>query len=383
MKHSKIFRILAIAITLSLLVMALPTAPALALDYDIDLDPDSGEIGDRFDIDGDDWPDSHYGEPPDLAEVDIYFSSEEAAEGDDIDEDVLNYELLKSDEEVDEYGEFSYRATVPDELTDGDEDEVVRGGIYYVYVTMADNDRIRAVAEFTVIVAEITIDPYEGPVGTEVEITGVDFADSEDIDRVDYDGDGVIIESGDDKTDSDGEFKTTILIPKSSVGEHTIKVTDDSDNEAEAVFTVEPAVTINPTSGTAGEQAIVNGTGFADGEDVTVTFDGDEVATGDTDTDGSFAINFEVPAVGPGTYDVQAEDDDNNSALTEFTIASDMSVSPVTSQTSPGHVGDTVTISGTGFTPDHTITITYASTPTRFTTTSEADVSFSYTFKVP
>ena len=66
----------------------------------------AGEIGDRFDIDGDDWPDSDYGITPSITEVDIYFSSEEADEGDDIDEDVLNYEILKSDEEVDEYGDF-------------------------------------------------------------------------------------------------------------------------------------------------------------------------------------------------------------------------------------------------------------------------------------
>ena len=58
MKHSKIFRILAIAITLSLLVVALPAAPALAYDYDIDLDPDDGEIGDSFDVKGDDFPPS-------------------------------------------------------------------------------------------------------------------------------------------------------------------------------------------------------------------------------------------------------------------------------------------------------------------------------------
>ena len=73
MKHSKIFRILAVAITLSLLVIALPAAPALAAyDYDLDLDPDEGEIGDKFYVEGDDWPPSEdVGEiTEDLEEVD-------------------------------------------------------------------------------------------------------------------------------------------------------------------------------------------------------------------------------------------------------------------------------------------------------------------------
>jgi len=389
MKHSKIFRVLAMAVILSLLVVALPVSPALAsYDYDIDLvdsDGDSldeGEIGDYFYVEGDDWPPSDYVEPQDIEEVDIYFSSEEADTGDDIDDEVQNYERLKSGVEIDDDGEFDKKVKVPDELTDGDDDEVVVRGTYYVYVTMAGSDDIKAVAEFTVIAAGITLDTEEGPVGTEVEITGFDFADNEEI-TVEYDGDEISIEGGDDETDRNGAFEAIILVPDSAAGEHTIKVTDESDNEAETVLTVESEITINPESGIAGERVTVRGTGFADVEDVTIKFDGDEIATGDTNIDGSFTIPFDVPAVGAGTYDVEAEDDDNNSAEAEFTIASNISIGPVTNQTSPGYVGMDITISGKGFKPNATITITYASTPVVFTTTSAADGSFSYTFKAP
>jgi len=372
------------AIVLSLLVVAIPASPALAVDYDIDLDPDEGEIGEYFYVDGDDWPPStNVGElDEDIEEVDIYFSSEEADTGDDIDDEVENYELLKSDVDVEEDGDFRKKVTVPDRLTDGDEDEDVVRGTYYVYVTMANSDRIRAVAEFTVIAAGMTIDPDNGSVGTEVKITGVDFGGNDDI-TVEYDGVAIDIESGDTDTDSNGDFETTILIPESIVGEHTIKVIDESDKEAEAVFTVEPEITIAPESGRVGERATVNGTGFADGEDVTIKFDGDEVATGSTNFDGSFSVTFDVPTVGPGTYDVEAKDEDGNSGKARFTMTTDISISPVTSQASPGYVSMDMTISGTGFIPDHEITITYASTPVVFTTTSEDDGSFSYTFKVP
>jgi len=384
MKCSKLFRILSIAITLSLLLVALPASPALAYDYDIDLDADEGEIDDSFYVEGSDFPPSEdVGElTEDIEEVDIYFSSEEADTGDDIDDEVVNYESLKSGVEVDEDGDFRQKVKVPDELTDGEDDEDVVRGTYYVYVTMEGSDRIRAVAEFTVIAAGITIDETEGLVDTEVEITGFDFDDRKEI-TVEYDGDEIPIEAGDDETDSDGDFEATILIPESAAGEHTIKVIDESDNEAEIVFTVEPEITINPSSGTTGERATINGTGFADGEDVTIKFDGDEVATGDTNTNGSFTIAFDIPAVGAGTYDVEAKDDDNNSASTEFAIASNISIGPVTSQSSPGYVGMDITISGIGFKPNTTITITYASTPVVFTTTSAADGSFSYAFEVP
>jgi len=87
--------------------------------------------------------------------------------------------------------------------------------------------------------------------------------------------------------------------------------------------------------------------------------------------------------VGPGTHTVEAKDDDNNSAKAGFLMTTDISISPVTGQSSPGYVGDEVTISGTGFIPNHEVTITYASTPAVFTTTSKADGSFSYTFKAP
>ena len=384
MKISKIFRILSVAFVLALLVMVIPAAPALAYDYDIDLDPDSGEIGDYFYVDGDDWPKSYPdADPPDIEEVDIYFTSYEADTGDDIDDEVTTFEKLKSGYDIEDDGDFdNAKVKVPTRLTDGDDDEDVVRGTYYVCVTMKGKDRIRAVAKFTVIAAEITLDTTKGPVGTKVKITGTDFDSRDDI-TIDYDGVAIDIESGDDKTDSNGDFETTILIPESIVGEHTIKVTDESDNEAEAVFSVEPEITIAPESGRIGERATVNGTGFADGEDVTIKFDGDEVATDSTNIDGSFTINFDVPTVGSGTYDVEAEDEDGNSGKASFTMTTDISIGPVTSQASPGYVGMDMTISGTGFIPDHKITITYASTPVVFTTTSKADGSFSYTFTVP
>jgi len=380
MKYTKFLRIFSSTLILSLLLVAIPATPALAYDYDIEIDPEKGEIGDRIDITGEDFVPST---DDDEEFADIYFALDEADSGDDIDYEVETYELLRTvrvgyEDDSDE-GEFDTTFTVPDELTDGDDDEDVEPGTYYIYVTRYNSTRIRAAVEFTVTGGgELEIDPDEGPVGTEVEISGTDFGDREDI-IVEYDDDEIDIEGGDDETNSSGEFDTLIIIPESTAGDHTITVLgDDSDSEATATFTVEPEVTIDPAEGGVGAPATVSGTGFDSNSDITIHLDGDDVATDKTDSDGSFEATFNVPAVASGTYDVAAYDEDENSAGVEFTIgATTVNLSPAT-----GHVDTEVTVSGTGYIAGTTITVKYDDTEVA-TATAKTDGSFSATFKVP
>ena len=231
--------------------------------------------------------------------------------------------------------------------------------------------------------AEITIDPEEGTVDSEVEIQGEGFDDNEDI-IVTFDGDEVDIEDGDDRTDNDGEFfDTIIIVPESPAGEHTITVTgDDSDTEAEVEFTVEPAITVDPEAGSAGAKVTVEGTGFGKREDITVSFDGSEVAiSGDdrADSDGSFTATFNVPEVGIGTYDIEVEDDDNNDATAEFTIAitAKISIDPV-----KGNASTRVTVTGIGFKAASPVKITYDNTQVAVAT-ADINGALSESFVVP
>jgi len=260
--RGKIFGALALAVILSLLVIAIPATPALAAER-VTLSPSKGEIGDRIDIEG-----SGY-DPGD--KVFVYFSSEEADEGDDIDDldvwEEVETTYAGAEGDTDE-GEIDASFKVPEELTDGDEDEDVHGGDYFVYTTYKKEDEILTVDDFTVI--GITISPTEGPVGTEVEIEGVGFDDKEDI-EVFYDDDEIDIASGEDETDKKGKFELTIIIPESTTGDHTITVEVKKD-EGEAEFTVEPEITISPTSGSIGDTVTVNGTGFSKTKDVTIYF---------------------------------------------------------------------------------------------------------------
>lgn len=373
MRYNKIFRILATVVILSLLAVVMPAVPVLAAGEYIDVTPNHGKVGDRVDV--------YAAYLNASARVTLYFSDEQANIGERIDTDVKNYEAVVPSVYANTAGELSGYFLVPSVLTDGDDDKTVRAGSYYVYLTTYGFSTILAFDTFTVeSLGGITLDPDEGTVGTKVEITGEGFDGKEDI-VVEYDGTELDIEDGDDSTDSSGDFGCTVAIPQSTAGVHTVTVIgQDSEIEAEAEFTVEPKISVNPASGTAGSTVSVNGTGFGDRVDFSIFFENDEVESGTTGRNGSFTATFVVPALAKGSYDVEVEDEDDNSATAEFTIgAATVSLSSTT-----GYAGDTITISGQGFKASSAITITFGGDTNAVTTaTSDASGKFSASFTVP
>jgi hypothetical protein len=376
---SKLFHVVALATIIALLMVAIPATPALALS--VTLDPTTGKIGDTVDITGSGFPATQdvYGAP--TYYVNVYFSSDYLSTSYDI-TDLDSYELVVDGTQTDATGHIDDSFDVPVRLRDGSVDADVKGGTYYVYTTRysetSEEGPLLTRSNFTVISSELTLTPVKGPVGKEVEISGTDFGDRETL-TVEYDEDEIDIESGDTKTDSSGEFTCTIIIPESTAGAHTITVTDESDNTATAEFTVEPTMTMSPTGGAVGDTVTISGTGFGEELDVTIKFGGTEVVTDVTDDVGNFATTFNVPVKSPGAYTVEAKDEDSNKKTASFTIAASMKLSQAT-----GNVGSQVTISGTGFKPNTTVTITYATEPVVVATPpTDANGAFSVTFPVP
>ncbi|MFC1942352.1 IPT/TIG domain-containing protein [Chloroflexota bacterium] len=382
MKPAKFLRILSITLILSLLLIVIPAMPALAYTWDTTIDPDEGAIGDEITITGDDFSYS-----TDLNEkwVRIYFAKDEANEGDNIDDEVDTYEHVDSEqvgyEDESDEGEFETTFTVPESLTDGDDEEDVTPGTYYIYTTMTYSTGpttiIRSVNEYTVIGGEISeIDPEEGPVDTLVNITGSDFAGSTTI-TIEFDGDEVDIEEG-AKTASDGDLDSSFYIPESIAGDHTITVSVGSNSE-EIEFTVEADIIISPQSGEAGTEVTVSGTGFDRREDVKIWFnDNIGVITDTTDSTGSFTAKFDVPAdLEASIYDVAAEDGTNvaNANFTyNVTPASPPPPDPATPpppatpipsptqltiNTSGNNIGAFIGIGGASFIPNGTVTLKY------------------------
>jgi len=400
-----ILRVFSTAVVLALLVVSSLAAPVLAA-ADITLSEDEGSIGDEITIYGE-----GFNKSTDTTEkyAVIYFSREEAGNFDDIDADVTIYEKVKDGLALDTDGEFEVDIDIPDELNDGDEDEDVTSGTYYFYVchylvtTPPEVDvNIRAVAEFTVTGGEISISDSSGPVDTEVKITGTDFADDEEI-TIEFDGDDVRIEDGNEDTNSAGGFNSYIYIPDSTAGDHTIKVIVGS-TEVEEDFEVEPEVTITPTSGEAGASIAVSGTGFARRGDITIFFNNVGLKTANAGTDGTFnAVTLTVPSgFGAGIYNVDAEDEDNNSDSAKFTMVVSAAPEPepepepeptptpapapstvvanISQET--GQIGSGLIVSGSGFKSGATVIVKYDGVEV-ITAPADANGIFVALFDVP
>ncbi len=368
---NRLLRIVAVVTMLSLFVVAMPGSPASAAEA-VTLSPGEGGIGKEIKVTGEGFRESK-GTTGYL--VYIFLSPLEADIGDDID-DLDTYHKVQS-KSTDADGKFETSFYVPGRLVDGDYDEDIHGGTYYVYTAYGLYGRIKSKTTFTVIVADITIDPTVGPVATEVEITGKDFNGREYI-TAEYDGEEIDIESG-VETESDGDLASTILVPDSAAGKHTITVTDETGSTATAEFTVVQKIAVIPDKAAPGEKVTVRGTGFGADTDVSIKFDGDEVATDWTYSYGSFEVAFTVPAKSLGTYAIEAKDSDGNKYTADFTVAAGLNLSQTT-----GNVGTEVTVNGAGFRPNATVTITYApeSTPVA-TPLADAVGKFSVTFTVP
>ena len=385
-KLSKVFSLLAVAGIAALIAIAIPASPANAAASITDLDPNQGQIGDRVDIEGEDWPPS---DPDEQIEnwVDIYFTSQEADRYDDLDENITVYELVKENVPTDDNGDFDTYFDIPDRLTDGDGTEDVVGGNYWVCVTYQNGDQIKAVAEFTIIAGEISISPDDGVVGTEVDIDGEKFAEDEEI-TIYYDGDRLdsdYIVDCDEETDNDGDLRCTIIIPPSSNGDHTILVVDESISSAEAEFSVDASAAVSPTHAPPGDPVEITGNGFNDDDEIIITIDGTEVAIEDTDSDGSFTAEFNLPEFEEGSYDIEVTDGSNAVDLSfDVDIGTEAAITPATTQASPGWVGQNVTLTGSGFNASTQITISFASTPQVVaTTTSDANGDFNANFNIP
>jgi hypothetical protein len=376
MKFSGFFRVLGLAVIISLLLVAIPVSPAYAAML-ISVEPTSGKIGDTITVSGTGFSPS---DDTNERHVDVYFAADAASTVDDIGSDVNTYKYLKTPaigyvDDPDE-GDFTTTFTVPSTLNDGTVDKDVSSGTYYIYVTLYNTTRIKAISELTVVGGDISISPRSGPVGTQVEISGSDFGSREYI-SFEYDGSSVDF-SGDNRASTSGDFDSSITVPESTGGDHTITVIGGNSNSGlDATFTINAGITISPDSGPSGSQVTVSGTGFGDRTNVTIYMNNAKQTSKTSDRYGSFEVPFAVPVLGPGQYTIEADDGHGNSDVAEFTIAIGGDISATT-----GNIGTQVTVTGNGFIASHEVNITYDSAQVA-TATTNADGDFEATFTVP
>jgi len=237
-------------------------------------------------------------------------------------------------------------------------------------------------ATFT-IEAEITdVTPTSGFVGDQVAVSGTGFGGNRSVTLY---LDNVSIGTG--TTDAIGNLSVAFTIPARASGSHSVKAQDSVGNSATATLTVEHKMAITPTTGITGTTVSVTGSGFGANSQITIKFNNSLVSTSPivimADANGGFSGSFALPASPAGTYTVEVSDGTSSSSA-NFTAVIDTTIDQITSEVSPGNVGMELTISGTGFKANASVTVTYESEPEVLkTTTTDSGGSFSVTFTIP
>jgi len=195
--------------------------------------------------------------------------------------------------------------------------------------------------------------------------------------------------------ESDGTFDSDrFTIPESCKGEHIVGV-DNNESGTPFVyetFTVEPMLKITSPSdaeGFVGSEVTIKGTGFGEEEEhievryYTTSSDFTSVKSNITANEhGTFTATFKVPASSKGKHEILAKgydtaEDEVKEAT--FTVEPGISLSK-----SSGYVGDSITVTGSGFDASETgVRVTYDGIQVGSTTTADTRGAWTITFDVP
>jgi hypothetical protein len=228
-----------------------------------------------------------------------------------------------------------------------------------------------------VYAVSISVAPTSGTVGTSIQINGNGFSGR--LATIHWDDQIVFSKIPISET---GELTCNLKIPPACRGDHTIKITDDSNwtaSTASTTFTVLPGITA-PHS--IGQNAIVTvvGNGFAASEKgIRVTWDGTVLPTSTTANNlGTWSISFNVPETNKGEHFIGVF---SNSEIGEHRII----VAPFAKvEPTSGPVGTEIKIDGFGFrTGEDGITITWDGEIILCNLVGGPDGSWSTTLSIP
>jgi len=194
---------------------------------------------------------------------------------------------------------------------------------------------------------------------------------------------------------TDGAFSVSLVVPSSATaGSHTVTLrTEPGYNSGTAVgtatYTVTAAatgsITVTPASGKIGDTLTLSGTGFTAYTGMIFTLDNATLTLVSSvpvspNSAGTFSTTFKIPTTAAGSHTVRVTDTSGKTATATFTTTI-----PLTTTISPasGKGGDTVTITGGGYTAGRTVSMTFGGLPVAASTTVQTGGSFSLTFVVP
>ncbi len=245
------------------------------------------------------------------------------------------------------------------------------GGSYYIDV--AQSTVLIAETGFTIL-PSLTLSPPSGPVGTSVVAVGHGLVASASY-TLDWAGFGQLTAG---TTNASGSFSYAFPAPATPAG-LTLVSAATGPALGEANFTVQPSVSLAPTSGVVASVVAVSGSGFAASTAFTADWNGSAFGcAGVTTASGTLSCSGTVPTVAAGLYPINASDG-TNLAGAEFRVAPALSLS-VTS----GFVGTSVSASGTGFDASGAYNVSWSGeSPPLCQGSAAGDGTFSCSFYVP
>jgi hypothetical protein len=258
-------------------------------------------------------------------------------------------------------------------------------GQYPITVTTNATDTTLYPLYFTVT-PQIALNYSSGQVGDPITVSGSGFYASSTA-TIYFDSTAVATTPTTITTASNGTFTGVVFnVPPSIQGFHLVTGYDTIGGSLSVSFTVFSKITVSPASGAVGDNITVSGTGFAADKSIAITFDGAAVTTTPaavtTDGVGSFSqARFTVPAIARGTYIIRAQDTSGNYDTETFSTTQSITLAP-----SSGPNGTKVTVNGTGFLANGTITIYFDDVPVTVATVvipTDNKGSFTTSFDLP
>jgi hypothetical protein len=136
---------------------------------------------------------------------------------------------------------------------------------------------------------------------------------------------------------------------------------ESDDIALQTTVSITPSVALDNADTHVGSEVTATGTGFAAGATITATTDGAGAATDPSPlvagSQGGFSVKVTVPPGAAGSHTLSFTDNVNTAGASY-----DIAPATPTLLSDAGHVGDGITIAGTGFSADSPITVTYDGT---------------------
>ena len=244
----------------------------------------------------------------------------------------------------------------------------------YHYIDAKDESGETATTRF-IVKPKICQDQYSGHVGDIVKVEGNGFPTEGTGIKLRYylDSDS---HSGLDSSpyidfpvaqaDTTGSWQQTFPVPASIEGAHSIDAYYDDDestlievNNDEVGFKVQPSMTLNPDSGCVGDTIAISGSGFTTNEsEVELRHDGSgELIVPDVDEYGNWGpLLFPIPPCTKGSHPIEAF---HGSSTTPVASAVFITEPGILLNPAAGHVGQTFNVTGAGFDPNITVSVSY------------------------